>query len=414
MKLGLDRKYTVAVLSVLCVALGVALFMERQKRPQPGDQPSAEGSKQPAAESRAPRPSPESRTARPDKSKDTKIASAEAAVSAFSFKGDYNGMLAELEKIPPDERSLALLTIASDLCGIRGDIRATERCLALILESNLLPGERDNCASKLLGQSAHQSLAAFESAYTAIQQFAKDGVIPDVYLRSIFSSKHISLSDAVERIQSLGTADEKAAASMGLAGRMSTATNLAEAGWDENTLKNIKDPVIQEGLLTGLNWRMAQVPRKAREEALTRLTLDVAAQIQAGNMDASRFPAFSNGLERFAPDKAWSKMLADQETRAKLPEGVLLDLAKQSAASWADREPAEAGKWAATLSAKEQEAAVPGVVSRWLNTDAPAATEWVQTLPEGPVRNAGITEIIRKVEGSDPELAAQWRELMAK
>ena len=323
-------------------------------------------------------------------------------------------MLIELEKIPPDERSLALLNIAADLCAIRGDIRATEKCLALILESNLLPGERDNCAAKLLGQYAHQSLAAFESAYTTIQQFAKDGVIPDVYLRSIFSSKHIPLSEAVERIQSLGTADEKAAAAKGLAGRISTAVNLAEAGWDENTLKNIKDPVIQEGLLTGLNWRMAQVPRKAREEALTRLTLEVAAQIQAGNMDASRFPAFSNGLERLAPDKAWSKMLADQETRAKLPEDVLLNLAKQSAASWADREPAEAGKWAATLPAKEQEAAVPGVVSRWLNTDAPAATEWVQTLPEGPVRNAGIAEIVRKVEGSDPALAAQWKELITK
>lgn len=413
MKLRFDRKYSVALLSMLCATLGVALFLERQKESQPGDQPSAESHK-PALGSRVPRSSPTARPLRPNESNEEKPASAEAAARACSIKGDYNGMLAELEKIPPNERSLALLTLAADLCGLRGDIRASEKCLALILESDLLPGERDNCASQLLGQSAQGSLAGFESAYTAIQQFAKDGAIPDVYLRSIFSSKHISLSDAVERIQSLGTADEKAAAAKGLAGRMSGATSLAEAGWDENTLKNIKDPVVQEGLLTGLNWRMARFPRNVREEALTRLTLEVAAQIQAGNMDASRFPAFSNGLERFAPDKVWSKMLADQETRAKLPEGVLINLAKQSAASWADREPAEAGKWTATLPAREQEAAVPGVVSRWLNTDAPAATEWVQTLPEGPVRNAGIAEIVRKVEGSDPALAAQWKELITK
>ncbi len=84
------------------------------------------------------------------------------------------------------------------------------------------------------------------------------------------------------------------------------------------------------------------------------------------------------------------------------------NLARYLASDLAKTNPQQALQWAATLSGQDKAAAESAAASRWIDKDPVAASEWVASQPEGPIRDGLASSLAIKIAADDPEAALRW------
>lgn len=82
----------------------------------------------------------------------------------------------------------------------------------------------------------------------------------------------------------------------------------------------------------------------------------------------------------------------------------------------ADEHPPEAAAWAVTAirPGTEQDRAVLGIVQRWVQRDAAAASEWVVELPSGSLQSSAADELVRIWSETDPAGVVSWVSRLTK
>jgi len=65
--------------------------------------------------------------------------------------------------------------------------------------------------------------------------------------------------------------------------------------------------------------------------------------------------------------------------------------------------------WSARQTGALGEAAVAGVVTGLTKSDVPGAANWLNELPAGPSRNAGIKVLVEEIAETDPVAAIEWK-----
>lgn len=55
--------------------------------------------------------------------------------------------------------------------------------------------------------------------------------------------------------------------------------------------------------------------------------------------------------------------------------------------------------------------AIEGLVNVWADRDSTATGDWLLSLPEGALRDAGIASYARTLERTNPKLAECWKQL---
>jgi hypothetical protein len=91
-----------------------------------------------------------------------------------------------------------------------------------------------------------------------------------------------------------------------------------------------------------------------------------------------------------------------------LPEGPVKQFAQAMAATkWAHNDPAAAAAWVSSLPAEAQGEAAVGVVAMWATQDPQAAVNWIRTL-EGAARDSAISAYSGNLARADPATALEW------
>jgi hypothetical protein len=75
---------------------------------------------------------------------------------------------------------------------------------------------------------------------------------------------------------------------------------------------------------------------------------------------------------------------------------------------WALHDPNAAAAWVARLPENDQPAAFQGIVQSYAWNDEVAATQWVESMPNGPLRDAAISGLIPSLIQSDLSAAVAW------
>ena len=130
---------------------------------------------------------------------------------------------------------------------------------------------------------------------------------------------------------------------------------------------------------------------------------------KAANFSNSLLPMLAEGAVKEGFDSG-SQWIAS----AKLSPEELESLTAGSFAYTIKR--ADTGKWAEWMSEKlPPEKGDPGIrnmVTQWTQNDHKAAGQWLDTTPEGPMRNSAIQAYAETVSKYEPEAAAEWAELL--
>ena len=91
-----------------------------------------------------------------------------------------------------------------------------------------------------------------------------------------------------------------------------------------------------------------------------------------------------------------------------LPEGLVKQFAQAMAATtWAYNDPAAAAAWVSSLPAEAQGEAAAEVITMWARQDPQAASNWIQTL-EGAARDSAISVYSQNLARRDPATALEW------
>ena len=208
------------------------------------------------------------------------------------------------------------------------------------------------------------------------------------------------------------------------------------------------DPAGSAAWLAGDGQRLLAPPalRRLRTAAVARwagfdpaaATRFLTAQPPAGEGDAPELRATSREWARKDPAAAlaWAQGLPSNDPRkAPVTAGVLEgwtdfnpaqaggyvsqlaynssraeadDAAAVVGGRWAERDPAAAAQWAATLPERTARHALVEIAAAWAAVDAPSAARWAAALPAGPARRGIWQGIGDDYAGTDPAGAENW------
>lgn len=77
--------------------------------------------------------------------------------------------------------------------------------------------------------------------------------------------------------------------------------------------------------------------------------------------------------------------------------------------SWTDQDAPAAAKYVESLSeGPAREAVMDELMYGWASVDAPAASTWLDHQPAGPAKDRGISSMISHIQRNDPEAAGAW------
>lgn len=150
---------------------------------------------------------------------------------------------------------------------------------------------------------------------------------------------------------------------------------------------------------------------EARDQAWDRyvrswcdLDLDGAlawTQSQSTNVQEKILPALAQKVAQQEPLRALELVASLGEApRGKATNSVL--------AAWANTEPADAAAW---LAKQPPEASLhQSVAQAWVAQDLPAATQWVNGLADGPMKDEVILRVVSKFQSRNPQVAVAWVE----
>jgi hypothetical protein len=114
--------------------------------------------------------------------------------------------------------------------------------------------------------------------------------------------------------------------------------------------------------------------------------------------------AFSHlNSETLADPQRWTTLLS------QLPDTARVRSAEALARTWADRTPAEAISWAASMPAGEARVeAAAGIASAWATKDSPAASVWIAAMPAGAERDRSAQSLVFSIAEEFPREAWEW------
>lgn len=102
---------------------------------------------------------------------------------------------------------------------------------------------------------------------------------------------------------------------------------------------------------------------------------------------------------------AFVESMPESTTRERAAEQVVKRLAES--------DPAEAASWMAANVGDDSTTAHRNLMNAWLKSDSVAASEWANSLPEGPARDSAVTTLVRNIINKDPESAVVWAETLS-
>jgi hypothetical protein len=125
------------------------------------------------------------------------------------------------------------------------------------------------------------------------------------------------------------------------------------------------------------------------------------ARMQPGDVQEATIPILARKM-------SLSDHLAALELAATLPEKAKNDLTEDVVGWWAIKDPAAAAKWVEQHPPKV--AHLKGVALAWISKDLATATEWVNTIQPGPIKDEMLAEVVEQVQKHNPQLACAWIE----
>jgi hypothetical protein len=125
------------------------------------------------------------------------------------------------------------------------------------------------------------------------------------------------------------------------------------------------------------------------------------AQSQPSNVRETVLPTLAQSIAETEPLRALELVATLGEVpRDKAINNVL--------AAWADTEPAAAAAW---LAKQPPEASFhQSVAQAWVAQDLPAATQWVNGLADGPMKDEVIGYVVARFQSRNPQVAVAWIE----
>jgi hypothetical protein len=124
------------------------------------------------------------------------------------------------------------------------------------------------------------------------------------------------------------------------------------------------------------------------------------------------------------PEDRWSAYIA--RSLAKVPEeakgfienlsanGNTSDVFSDFAGTWGRSDPAAAAQWLLTLPGEGPHHAALGLAAEWAVYDDVAASDWVDSLPQGLTRDGAVRGLVRGIASTDPEAAWKWAASISK
>lgn len=243
--------------------------------------------------------------------------------------------------------------------------------------------------AKALAQMASASHASKPELFAALQEH---GPVGDSY-----SSANLMESWARQDPRGAAEALAQLPPSQGL----DEATTRFVRGWLAANGTNPQDVLAWARSLPGKTT--------SRQNALTAVLQEVGktnaplgAELIAGLDEESQcaaYEALAEGWSSRAPAEAaaWALTLPPQTSSSALARVV---------ENWARHDPLEAAKAAARHDTSGD--LVSAVVGQWLPGSPKQATDWVERLPHGEIRDAGLTRIASIVSRDDPSAAVLW------
>jgi len=147
----------------------------------------------------------------------------------------------------------------------------------------------------------------------------------------------------------------------------------------------------------------AQVPAAAREQWMQGVAQGYAQNDPQGAIEWLAQYRAEPWYARAAWSAATQVAQRDGAAAARLIEGVDTEraggearqLVNMVASSWANQDPAAAAEWAMDRrSEQERTMAVRSVVATWASQDLAGARQWALRLPQGTVRDVGLTTVL--------------------
>jgi hypothetical protein len=96
------------------------------------------------------------------------------------------------------------------------------------------------------------------------------------------------------------------------------------------------------------------------------------------------------------------------ELASTLSEAAKDDAIKDVISTWAHADPSSAAAWVRKQPPKS--ALLEAVAAGWIMKDVGAATEWINTIEGGPVKDDVLGRVVRRIQGENPRIAIAWIE----
>ena len=127
-----------------------------------------------------------------------------------------------------------------------------------------------------------------------------------------------------------------------------------------------------------------------------------AEQLPAGSIKASAFDRVADHFAREDPAAAadWVKGHADKDYAERAVREVAEELGREN--------PEEAVRWLADLPEANQSRAIHQSMERWTREDPVAAGNFLREMEPSASRDAAVRSYANQLDGSDPQMAAEW------
>ena len=107
------------------------------------------------------------------------------------------------------------------------------------------------------------------------------------------------------------------------------------------------------------------------------------------------------------------RLIEDPQSLQDLGAGFRSEMLDHTVQVWAKQDLDSAKTWVEKLPDEDKANGVRGLMNPWMKSDPVAASQWLATLPAGPVRDEGAKVVIEQVKNTDPEMAEQWRKSLS-
>jgi hypothetical protein len=122
---------------------------------------------------------------------------------------------------------------------------------------------------------------------------------------------------------------------------------------------------------------------------------------QPGDVQEATIPLLAKNI-------SWDDPAGALELASSLSDKSKEKAMEDVVSGWARNDPAAAAKWAQGQPPKAEY--LKGIALGWIFKDLTGATEWVNTVEAGPVKDIVLNEVVKRVQSQNPQVALAWIE----